>query len=94
MSVALLCLLRKGGALRGLPVLKSFSGWPFRNGFPRTRPCSGMNAAAVAEGPEGTDLPEVMHRVVEADELKVGIFFGKDCKARQYTYLLQVLYKC
>lgn len=73
MSLALFTMLRKSGALRCLPALKSFREWPFQN-VPGKNRLSGIHKAV---GPEGTDLPAIMHRVVGPDELKVRVAHGK-----------------
>lgn len=63
MSLALMLALRRGVAFRGAPAFGPVS--------------KGRNRSSAAvtgrhTGPEGTELPEVMHRMVSADELKVG----------------------
>lgn len=70
MSLALLSLLRRSGAFRGLPLLP-------RRAYTTRSSSSAAGAAgesavqARVAGPEGTELPSVMHRVVGGDELKV-----------------------
>lgn len=80
MSLALLSLLRRGGAFRSLPLLDGLStvSRKLQDGC-WGRHSSGANGGARCRdvGPEGTPLPDVMHRVVGADELKVGVGGGK-----------------
>lgn len=74
MSFALMLVLRRGVAFRGAPAFASFS--KGRNRSTAVAAAAGAGARAVAgrhTGPEGTKLPDVMHRTVSADELKVRV---------------------
>lgn len=68
MSLALLSLARRAGAFRSLPLL---NGDGIGDGR-RTRHTNQGASQGQGVGPEGTHLPDVIHRVVGADEIKVG----------------------
>lgn len=81
MSLALLFMLKRGSAFRSGPTAScAFSrGNPGRSAAAAATATTAAAAATAAgavqsrhTGPEGTELPDVMHRTVSAEELKVG----------------------
>lgn len=80
MSAALLSLANRSGAFRRVPLLhRSICGFTrnSRNKDVRKgRCCGGISGSSRGAhtrelGPEGTALPDVMHKVISAEELKV-----------------------
>lgn len=73
MSLALLLVLRRGVAFRSSPTPAAAA---LSRGRDRSAAAGAAAAGAVVSrhtGPEGTELPDVMHKAVSADGLKVGI---------------------
>ncbi|CAM9263535.1 unnamed protein product [Scytosiphon promiscuus] len=82
MSLALLLALRRGGAFRGGSTAAAFSRNFCRGG---SRHATGVSASASGEavrgrsaGPEGTELPDIMHRTLSAEELKAEVIVVGD----------------
>lgn len=77
MSLAFLTLLRRSGAFRGVPLLPRRAcckdGSLYTTRSSSSAAGAGGEAAVQARvaGPEGTELPSVMHRIVGGNELKV-----------------------
>lgn len=86
MSLALLALLRRSGAFRSSPLLlprRACEDGNLHTTTARSSRYSSSSAAGEAAvqarvaGPEGTELPSVMHKVVGVDELKVRTGFAR-----------------
>lgn len=99
MSLALLLLLKRGSAFRsglstaavaGGAALSSsaLSGPKHHHVHHRSAAAGAATTGAAVQsrhtGPEGTDLPDVMHRTVSAEELKVGVVFDQRTHTGSY----------
>lgn len=92
MSLALLLALRRSGAFR-VGSTATLSKHSCRNGSRHGRSASASASAGSKRGrgagPEGTYLPDIVHRTISAEELKVGPGHGRrisgDCGTKQQS---------